>query len=74
MTARKVITRSGKTVSGNTPSHQMRKMIHWESALERDAIQHLEFSHTVKKYWVQPMKLYFDTNKQEFSRRQEIKM
>jgi hypothetical protein len=65
MTARKAVTRSGRGVRGYSASLKMRKMIPWESTLERDALLILEFSHEVKNYSAQPQKFYFYENDQQ---------
>lgn len=65
MTARKAVTRSGRGVRGYSASLKMRKMIPWESTLERDAILILEISHQVKNYSAQPQKFYFYENDQQ---------
>ncbi|WP_197080634.1 hypothetical protein [Methylophilus sp. TWE2] len=65
MTARKAVTRSGRGVRGYSASLKMRKMIPWESTLERDAILILEFSHEVKNYSAQPQKFYFYEHDQQ---------
>ena len=65
MTARKAVTRSGRGVRGYSASLKMRKMIPWESTLERDAILHLEFSQGIKNFWAQPQKFFFYENDQQ---------
>lgn len=60
MAVRKVVTRSGHGVRGYFPSRKMRRMVAWESQLERDAILLLEFSTGVLGFWEQPAKVYFD--------------
>jgi len=62
MTARKVITPSGRGVRGYLSSWKMQEMIVWESVLERDAILMCEFSRDIKRYWAQPEKIYYYQN------------
>lgn len=65
MIARKPVTPSGRGVRGYSASLKMKKMIPWESTLERDAILHLEFSEGIKNFWAQPQKFYFYENDQQ---------
>lgn len=61
MLARKVVTRRGRRFRGYFPSHKLSRMVAWESLLERDAIQLLEFSPGVVSYQEQPTLIhYFD--------------
>lgn len=54
MKARKVVTRSGRKFKGLFPSKKLRRMVEWESLLERDAILLFEFSPGVVSYQEQP--------------------
>jgi hypothetical protein len=65
MMVRKVVTPSGRGVRGYYPSRKMKKMIPWESLLERDAILLLEFSPGILKYSAQPAKIYFYQNESQ---------
>lgn len=60
MTARKVVTRSGRGVRGYSPSVKMGSSIPWESTLERDAILIFELSTNVENYYAQPEKIFFE--------------
>lgn len=61
MVARRVITRSGRGFRGRYPSRKMGRMVEYESLIERDLIQLLEFSTGVVSYEEQPERLeYFD--------------
>lgn len=61
MLARKVVTRRGRHFRGYFPSRKLNRMVAWESPLERDAIQLLEFSPGVVSYQEQPTVIqYFD--------------
>lgn len=64
MTARKVVTRSGRGVRGFSPSRKMGTMIPWESTLERDAFLLFEMSSAVIRYYAQPEKIQFELNGQ----------
>lgn len=57
MTARKVVTRSGRKIRGVFPSRKVGKLVEWESMLERDTILLLEFSPGVKNYRQQPQRV-----------------
>jgi hypothetical protein len=62
MRSRKVITRSGRKIRGKFPSIKLRRTVHWESLLERDAILLFEFHPLVLRYQEQPlMELYYDS-------------
>lgn len=52
--ARRVITPSGRRYRGKFPSRKLRRMVHWESFHERDAILHLEYHPLVERYQEQP--------------------
>ena len=54
MPVRTVVTRSGKRFRGYFPSRKLRRMVGWESILERDAIAVLEYLPTVLHYEEQP--------------------
>ncbi|TFW72356.1 hypothetical protein C3Y98_04420 [Methylotenera oryzisoli] len=54
MLARKVVTRSGRRTRGYFPSWKLKRMVEWESMLERDAILLFEFSPGVRSYQEQP--------------------
>jgi hypothetical protein len=60
MTARKVVTRSGRGICGYNPSLKMATMIPWESTLERDAFSLFEMSSAVIQYHAQPEKIQFE--------------
>lgn len=61
MRARKVVTRSGKRFRGKFPSRKLKRMVHWESLLERDAIFHFECHPLVATYQEQPsIEKYYD--------------
>ncbi len=60
MTARKVVTRSGRGIRGYNSSRKMAKMIPWESTLERDAYLLFELSSAVERYYAQPEKIQFE--------------
>lgn len=62
MTARTVVTRSGRGIRGFNPSEKMAKMIPWESTLERDAFLLFEMSSAVIRYYAQPEKIQFELN------------
>jgi hypothetical protein len=62
MRVRKVITRSGRHHRGKFPSFKLKRTVHWESMLERDAILHAEYHPLVLSYQEQPCVLhYYDT-------------
>jgi hypothetical protein len=54
MKSRKVVTRSGRGFRGYFPSWKMRRVVEFESILERDAILLFEFSPGVVSYQEQP--------------------
>ncbi len=61
MMSRRVITRSGRHFRGRYPSRKMGRMVEYESLIERDLIQLLEFSTGVVSFQEQPERLeYFD--------------
>jgi hypothetical protein len=62
MTARRVVTRSGKGIRGFNPSKKMEAMIPWESTLERDAFFLFEMATSVVRYYAQPEKIQFLLN------------
>lgn len=57
MTVRRVVTPSGRGIRGYVPSRKMKRMIPYESTLERDAIQLFEYSGSVQAYEAQPCHL-----------------
>ncbi|POA96898.1 hypothetical protein C2134_20350 [Chromobacterium sinusclupearum] len=61
MRVRRVVTRRGRHIRGYFPSKKMKRMVAWESLLERDALLLLELSPGVVAYQEQPEKLaYWD--------------
>lgn len=60
MKSRKVVTRSGRRYRGYFPSWKMRRLIEWESLLERDAILLFEFSRGVASYREQPEMIEYE--------------
>lgn len=56
---RKVVTRSGRHHRGKFPSFKLKRTVHWESMLERDAILHLEYHPLVLAYQEQPCVLHY---------------
>ena len=61
MRRRKVVTRRGRRFRGYFSSAKMRRTVHWESLLEKDAILLLELSPGVVTYQEQPEIIeYFD--------------
>lgn len=60
MKSRKVVTRSGRKFRGYFPSKKLKRMVEWESLLERDAILLLEFSRGVVLYQEQPAVIYYE--------------
>ena len=61
MRVRKVVTRRGRRFRGYFPSVKMRRTVHWESLLEKDALLLLELSPGVVAYQEQPEFIqYFD--------------
>jgi len=59
MPVRNVVNRSGRGFRGHFPSRKMKKMIGWESILERYAIYLFEFSPGVLSYCAQPELVYY---------------
>lgn len=59
MRARKVVTRSGKRFRGKFPSVKLKRSIHWESFIERDAILHFDHHPLVLSFQEQPSKEYY---------------
>lgn len=61
MRVRRVVTRRGRHIRGYFPSTKMKRMVAWESLLERDALLLLELSPGVVAYQEQPEELaYWD--------------
>ena len=60
MTARKVVTRSGRKIRGYFPSLKMKRMVAWESLLERDMILLMEFSQGIVQFREQPELVLYD--------------
>ncbi|UTH75674.1 TnsA endonuclease N-terminal domain-containing protein [Chromobacterium sp. IIBBL 290-4] len=61
MRVRRVVTRRGRHIRGYFPSKKMKRMVAWESLLERDALLLLELSPGVVAYQEQPEELaYWD--------------
>lgn len=60
MKARKVVTRSGRKFKGLFPSKKLRRMVEWESLLERDAILLFEFSQGIVSYQEQPEMIEYE--------------
>lgn len=63
MRARKVVTRSGKRFRGKYPSLKVKRTVHWESFIERDAIVHFEFHPLVISYQEQPSEEFYYNEK-----------
>lgn len=64
MLSRRVITRGGRHFRGRYPSRKLGRMVVFESLLERDVIELLEFSHAVVTYREQPeLVMYSDGEK-----------
>lgn len=60
---RRVVTRSGRGHRGKFPSLKLRRFVHWESPLERDAILATEYDPSVLSYQEQPCVVtYYDAN------------
>lgn len=59
MTARKVVTPSGRRIKGYFPSRKAGRMVAWESKLERDACLLFEFSRAVAIYREQPERITY---------------
>lgn len=57
--SREPVNRSGMTVRGRFPSLKMRRMIDWESQLERRACYRFEFSPGIKIFEEQPIPARF---------------
>lgn len=61
MSVRKVVTRSGKRFRGKFPSKKNRRLVEWESLLERDALMLLEYHPAVLRFQEQPsVEIYYD--------------
>lgn len=61
MRARKVITRSGRGIRGKFPSKKLKRHIHWETLLERDAALMFEMHPLIASYQEQPSEeTYYD--------------
>ncbi len=60
MPVRKVVRPTGRGVRGYFPSRKMKRMVAWESLLERDAILRFEFSSAVIRYEEQPQDIYYE--------------
>ena len=69
MLARKVVTRSGRKVRGLFPSRKLKRMVQWESLLERDAILLFEFSAGVLNYQEQPCLIHYFDDESDSHRR-----
>ena len=61
MKSRKVVTRSGRNFRGYFPSWKLRRMVEWESQIERDAILLFEFSCGVVSYQEQPELIQYES-------------
>lgn len=59
MRARKVVTRSGKRFRGKFPSVKLKRSVHWESLIERDALLHFDHHPLVISYQEQPSKEFY---------------
>lgn len=59
MLSRIVITRSGRHFRGRYPSRKLGRMVAFESLIERDVIQLLEFSPGVINFQEQPTQLFY---------------
>ncbi|MBB5192294.1 hypothetical protein HNQ50_003035 [Silvimonas terrae] len=59
MLARKVVTRRGRHIRGYFPSTKLRRMVAWESMLERDAVLLLEMSPGIVRYQEQPARIVY---------------
>lgn len=58
---RRIVTRSGGGYRGKFPSRKLKRAVHYQSLLERDAILHLEYHPSVLVYQEQPYELtYYD--------------
>ncbi|WP_137009029.1 TnsA endonuclease N-terminal domain-containing protein [Aquitalea aquatilis] len=61
MRVRKVVTRRGRHIRGDSPSKKLNRMVVWESPLEKDALMLVELSPGVISYQEQPEEvIYWD--------------
>lgn len=60
MQVRKVVTRSGRGFRGYFPSKKLKRMVEWESILERDAIYLFEQSPGVISFQEQPALVHYE--------------
>src|SRR5947209_3693432 len=65
MSVRKITNKGGKKVIGKFPSHKMRRLICWESQIERDYIYLLEFDPAVVSYAEQPLRISYHLDGKE---------
>ncbi len=59
MLSRKVVTRSKQGFHGYFPSRKLRRLVQFESMLEKEAISKFENAKEVKSYREQPMVIYY---------------
>lgn len=69
MGVRKITNKGGKKVIGKFPSLKMRRLICWESQIERDYIYLLEFDPAVISYAEQPLRIsyYLDDKERHYT-------
>lgn len=60
MSVRKVVTRSSRKFKGYFPSKKLKRMVQYESLLERDAIYLFEFSPGIVSYQEQPALILYE--------------
>jgi len=60
MKSRKVVTRSGRGFRGYIPSIKLKRMVEFESLLERDAIMLFELSPGIIKFQEQPEEVFYE--------------
>lgn len=60
MSVRKVVTRSSRKYKGYFPSKKLKRMVEYESLLERDAIYLFEFSPGIVSYQEQPELILYE--------------
>lgn len=65
MSVRKITNKGGKKVIGKFPSLKMRRLICWESQIERDYIYLLEFDPAVISYAEQPLRISYHLDGKE---------
>lgn len=65
MSTRKITNKGGKKVIGKFPSLKMRRLVWWESQIERDYIYLLEFDPAVISYEEQPLRISYHLNRKE---------